>query len=84
MGQHPGPRSRQLQTAMCGRLYPHQLLVIIVLLPVLDGLDHVVHKIVLHSQVQLASPVRLVQDVFQAASVCGPVLGTCNVGCWMW
>ena len=54
---------------MCGRVYPHQLLVIIVLLPVLDGLDHVVHKIVLHSQVQLASPGRLVQDVFQAASV---------------
>ena len=61
-------------------LYLHQLLVIIVLLPVLDGLDHVVHKIVLHSQVQLASPVRLVQDGLPGG-LSGAVLGAWKVGC---
>ena len=75
--RHPGPRSRQLQAHMCGRVYPHQLLVIIVLLPVLDGLDHVVHKIVLHSQVQLSRAGQKVPPTVSVVDVrLNPVDGT--------
>ena len=74
---HPGLLgSLELIIQLLPLLDLHQLLVIIVLLPVLDGLDHVVHKIVLHSQVQLASPVRLVEDGLPGG-LCGPVL-------WAW
>ena len=60
-------------------LYLHQLLVIIVLLPVLDGLDHVVHKIVFHSEVELAPSVGLVEDGLPGG-LCGPVLWAWKVG----
>ena len=53
---------------------------IIVLLPVLDGLNHVVHKIVLHSQVELTPPVRLVEDGLPGG-LRGPVLWAWNKDC---